>query len=105
MAQAACHPGGEKRHYCQSDRTVSDRYGFSAPKGVGQTPLEKERIRQLARIGANLNQLARCANTWKSRAEAVEILTALTSLERVLLTKDTPLPLPESLHVYEVFSS
>ena len=24
-----------------------------------QTPLEKERIRQLARIGANLNQLAR----------------------------------------------
>ena len=24
-----------------------------------QTPLEKERVRQLARIGANLNQLAR----------------------------------------------
>ena len=36
-----------------------------------QTPLEKERIRQLARIGANLNQLARWANTWQSRAEAV----------------------------------
>ena len=59
-----------------------------------QTPLEKERIRQLARIGANLNQLARWANTWKSRAEAVEILTALASLERALLAKDTPPPPP-----------
>ena len=59
-----------------------------------QTPLEKERIRQLARIGANLNQLARWANTWKSRAEAVEILTALTSLERALLAKDTAPPPP-----------
>lgn len=59
-----------------------------------QTPLEKERIRQLARIGANLNQLARWANTWKSRAEAVEILTALASLERALLGKDTPPPPP-----------
>lgn len=60
-----------------------------------QTPLEKERIRQLARIGANLNQLARWANTWKSRAEAVEILTALVSLERAFLAKDTPPPPPE----------
>ena len=59
-----------------------------------QTPLEKERIRQLARIGVNLNQLARWANTWKSRAEAVEILTALASLERALLTKDTAPPPP-----------
>ena len=59
-----------------------------------QTPLEKERIRQLARIGANLNQLARWANTWKSRAEAVEILTALVSLERALLAKDTAPPAP-----------
>lgn len=59
-----------------------------------QTPLEKERIRQLARIGANLNQLARWANTWKSRAEAVEILTALVSLERALLAKDTAPPPP-----------
>jgi uncharacterized membrane protein len=59
-----------------------------------QTPLEKERIRQLARIGANLNQLARWANTWKSRAEAVEILAALVSLERALLAKDTAPPAP-----------
>lgn len=70
-----------------------------------QTPLEKERIRQLARIGANLNQLARWANTWKNPAEAVEILTALVSLERALLAKDTAPPLPESRHVYEGVSA
>lgn len=57
-----------------------------------QTALEKERIRQIARIGANLNQLARWANTWKGRAEAVEILTTLASLERALLAEDTPPP-------------
>ncbi len=32
------------------------------------------RTRQLARIGSNLNQIARWANTHKSAAEAVEIL-------------------------------
>ena len=47
-----------------------------------QTPLEKERIRQLARIGANLNQLARWVNMHKSRAEALDVLIALVSLER-----------------------
>ena len=55
-----------------------------------QTPLEKERVRQLARIGANLNQLARWANIHKSRAEAIDVLAALVSLERAL--KDTPPP-------------
>ena len=47
-----------------------------------QTPLEKERVRQLARIGVNLNQIARWANTYKRAVEAVEVLTALASLER-----------------------
>ena len=45
---------------------------------------EKERIRQLARIGNNLNQLARWANTYKYRAEAMTILAALVTLERAL---------------------
>jgi hypothetical protein len=44
--------------------------------------MEKERLRQLTRIGVNLNQLARWANTHKRAVEAVEILTALASLER-----------------------
>ena len=57
-----------------------------------QTPLEKERVRQLARIGANLNQIARWANAHKNRAETIDVLAALISLEREL--KDTPPPPP-----------
>lgn len=47
-----------------------------------QTPLEKEHVRQVARAGANLNQLARWANTYKSRAEAIQVLAVLLSIER-----------------------
>ena len=55
-----------------------------------QTPLEKEYVRQLARIGANLNQLARWVNIHKNRADTIDVLTALVSLEREL--RDTPPP-------------
>ena len=47
-----------------------------------RTPEEKRRLRDLARIGSNLNQLARWANTYKDSLEAVEVIAALTSLER-----------------------
>lgn len=47
-----------------------------------RTPEEKRHLRELARIGANLNQLARWASTHKRAAEAVEVLTALASIER-----------------------
>ena len=46
-----------------------------------RTPEEKRRLRELARIGSNLNQLARWANTYKESLEAVEVIAALTSLE------------------------
>ena len=46
-----------------------------------RTPEEKRRLRDLARIGSNLNQLARWANTYKESLEAVEVLAALTRLE------------------------
>jgi hypothetical protein len=49
-----------------------------------QAPLEKERLLQLARIGVNLNQLARWANQHKSRTDSVEVLAALMSLERAV---------------------
>ncbi len=52
---------------------------------------EKERIHQLARIGNNLNQLARWANTYKDRAEAMTILGALVSLERVVKNQEVKL--------------
>lgn len=58
-----------------------------------QTPLEKEHVRQLARIGANLNQIARWVNIHKSRAEAVQVLTTLMSLEHAVKA-DTPPPQP-----------
>ncbi|MBD5416344.1 MAG: plasmid mobilization relaxosome protein MobC [Desulfovibrio sp.] len=47
-----------------------------------KTPEEKRRLRELARIGANINQLARWANTYKRAAEAVEVLAALADIER-----------------------
>ena len=49
-----------------------------------QTPLEKERLRHLARIGSNLNQLARWANFYKSQGEAMEVMIALAAFEREL---------------------
>ena len=45
---------------------------------------ERERTRELARIGANLNQIARWANTFKAHAEAVEIVAHLVAIERAL---------------------
>jgi hypothetical protein len=51
-----------------------------------RTAEERESIRQLARIGANLNQLARWANTHKSNAEALEIMLCLDQLRDELKT-------------------
>ena len=47
--------------------------------------IERERTRQVARVGNNLNQLARWANTHASDAEAVEVAARLVSVERSLL--------------------
>ena len=44
--------------------------------------VERERLRQLARVGNNLNQIARWANTYKREAEAVEVVAHLVALER-----------------------
>jgi len=47
--------------------------------------VERERTRQIARIGNNLNQLARWANTHASAAESVSVVAHLVSFERSLL--------------------
>jgi hypothetical protein len=47
-----------------------------------KTPEEKRRLRELARIGANINQIARWANTYKRAVDAAEILLALAGIER-----------------------
>jgi len=45
---------------------------------------ERERTRQVARIGNNLNQLARWANRHASAVEAVEVIAYLVAFEREL---------------------
>ena len=50
-----------------------------------KTPEEKRRLRELSRIGANINQLVRWANTYKRAAEAVEVLTALAGIEQRII--------------------
>ena len=55
--------------------------------GRSRTPeLERERTRELARIGSNLNQIARWANTHKEKAEALEVTAHLVAIERALDT-------------------
>ena len=46
--------------------------------------IERERTRQVARVGNNLNQLARWANRHASAVEAVEVIANLVALEREL---------------------
>lgn len=47
--------------------------------------LQKERTRQIAKIGNNLNQIARWANTYKSNANAAEVISHLIAIESALL--------------------
>ncbi len=51
-----------------------------------RTAEERDTVRQLARIGANLNQLARWANTHKGHAEALEVILCLDQLRDELKT-------------------
>ena len=53
---------------------------------VAHAELERERTRELARLGSNLNQIARWANTHKENAEAVEVIAHLVAIERELGT-------------------
>ena len=53
---------------------------------AARVDVEQARTRELARIGSNLNQLARWANTHKAGLEAVTILTHLSALSRELAT-------------------
>jgi hypothetical protein len=46
--------------------------------------LFQERTCQIRRIGINLNQIAKWANTYKSTAETIEIIEALKEIEKTL---------------------
>ena len=47
--------------------------------------VERARVREIARIGSNLNQIARWANTYKDAAEAVEVIAHLAAIEREMV--------------------
>jgi hypothetical protein len=55
-----------------------------APKRQPVKRVDPELIRELGRIGNNLNQVGRWANTYKSDAEAGQVLAALIVIERDL---------------------
>ena len=52
---------------------------------VGDRAVQIERTRQIAKIGNNLNQIARWVNRYKTTTETVEVVTHLIAIEQALL--------------------
>ncbi|VEP14186.1 Mobilization protein [Hyella patelloides LEGE 07179] len=52
---------------------------------VGDRAIQIQRTYQIAKIGNNLNQIARWANTYTNTIEAVEVITYLIAIEKALL--------------------
>ena len=50
----------------------------------GHAKVERERTQQVARVGNNLNQIARWANAHKEGIEAVEVIGHLIAIRRAL---------------------
>lgn len=46
--------------------------------------IERERIREIRRIGQNLNQLAKWCNTYKAAADAAQVILLLVKIEQAL---------------------
>ena len=61
------------------------RFAQSQSCKVGNLQSRRELVRQVARIGNNLNQIARWANTYKGAAEATQVITSLARIESALL--------------------
>ena len=58
-----------------------------------RTTAPRELVAAVNQIGSNINQLARWANTWKSKVEAIRVVAALSVTDRhlqVLLETWTP---------------
>lgn len=59
--------------------------------------LIREQNRQISRIGNNLNQIAKWANTYKSTAEAIEIIYCLKEINSSVTQLSTPnIPFPSA---------
>lgn len=59
---------------------------------VSDRAIQIERTRQIAKIGNNLNQIARWANTYTNTVEAVEVVTYLIAIEKALLALKSTKP-------------
>ena len=63
---------------------------------ASNSSLVQEQTRQIARIGNNLNQIAKWANTYKQTAEAIEVIQALRLIQETLhelsVKSDKPSP-------------
>ena len=57
---------------------------------VAHAEVERERTQQVARVGNNLNQIARWANTHKEAVEAVEVIGHLIAIRREMATLTPP---------------
>lgn len=55
-----------------------------ARRGMANSTADPALLAGIARIGNNLNQLARWANSYKPAAEAVQVLAALAAIDRQL---------------------
>ena len=61
---------------------------------VGDRSIQIERTRQIAKIGNNLNQIARWVNRYKTSADTVEVVTHLIAIEQALLDLSDLKPKP-----------
>ena len=61
---------------------------------IGDRALQIERTRQIAKIGNNLNQIARWVNRYKTSADTVEVVTHLVAIEQALLDLSDIKPKP-----------
>ena len=76
-----------KAHSCglktsQLARALLNKYSNSY---VDDKKSRQEFLRQVARIGNNLNQIARWTNTYKGAAEATQVIASLARIESALL--------------------
>ena len=71
--------------------TVSDYVRLRlAHQRLRQTAAERDMLTHLARIGSNINQIARWANTHTSQIDALEILMRLDALQTEIKTLTEP---------------
>jgi hypothetical protein len=71
---------------CSMSEMVRDHLGKVRVKNK---EADKERTVILNRLNANLNMIARWANTYKSSASAVEVVSHLIAIERYIREIDT----------------